>query len=80
MIDDRLNTKPLMTDTIRKLNYVLSIFKRVRSSLTFKSAIKIFKAKFLSYIDYPFLVSYMASAADVKKNADHTEFLFTLCP
>lgn len=46
-----------MSHTIAKVNQVLKIFKRIRSSLTTRSAIMVFKAKFLTYINYILLVS-----------------------
>lgn len=56
-----------MSHTIAKLNYVFKIFKRIRSSLTTKSAIMVFKAKFLSYINYILLISTLASKRDMRK-------------
>lgn len=59
--------KTQVARTVSKLNYILRTFKIVRPSLTTRSAIMVFKAKFLSYINYAMLILTLASKKDIKK-------------
>lgn len=59
--------KSQMTHTVTKLNYILRIFKRIRPSLTARSAILVFKSKFLTYINYMLIMPTLASKKDMKK-------------
>lgn len=61
IFDDCLIFKPLFENTIRKLNHVLSIFRKIRPSLSLNASIAVYKAMFSSYIDYTFLFTYMLS-------------------
>lgn len=67
IIDDQLNCKQMLNDTLSKLNYVLKIFRRTCSSLTLKASIAVLKSKFLSYIDYISLFAYLLTKKDFKR-------------
>lgn len=67
ILDNQLNCRNMLNDTISKLNYTLRIFRRTRSSLTLKASIAVLKSKFLSYIDYICLFTYLLSKNDYKK-------------
>lgn len=66
-IDDQLNCRKMLEDSLAKLNYILKTFGRTRPSLTLKASIAVFKSKFLSYIDYISLFKYMLSNNDFRK-------------
>lgn len=67
IIDDRLNFKSMLSDTVSKLNNILYIFRKVCPALSLKASIAILKSKFISYIDYIWLFSYLLSKKDLKK-------------
>lgn len=66
-IDEQLSCKHIFSDTVSKLNCVLHTFRKIRPSLSFKAAIAVLKAKFISYIDYILFFSYLLSKKDFKK-------------
>lgn len=66
-IDDCLSLNKTASNTFSKLNGVLYIFRGIRSSLCLKASIAVLKAKFIPYIDYILLFSYLFSKKDFKK-------------
>lgn len=66
-LDDQLNCDRIFTSTVSKLNNILYIFRKIQPSLSLKASIAILKAKFISYIDYIILFSYMLSRKAFKK-------------
>lgn len=74
IIDERLTFKELLSNTIGKLNHILSIFRKVCPALSLKASIAKLKFKFISYIDYICLFSFMLN----KKVTSAAEFLHPL--
>lgn len=67
IIDDQLNCRKLVSNTVSKLNNILFTFRKIRPSLSLKASIAVLKAKFISYIDYISMFSYLLSKSDFKK-------------
>lgn len=74
--DDQLNCNKIAANAITKLNNILSTFRKIRSSLSLKASITVLKAKFIPYIDYITLFSYLISKKDFKKRRYLTLMLY----
>lgn len=51
-LDERLDFKPLLQETIKSVRHKIYLFNKVRSCITQKTAPIIYKSKILPYIDY----------------------------
>lgn len=57
----------ISSSTFSKLNNILHTFRKIRPCLSLRGAIAVLKAKFVSYIDYVLIFSFLFSNKDFKK-------------
>lgn len=76
IIDNKPEFGDLFVALLNRLNNTLRIFKLIRPSLTLWAAVMVFKAKFLSLLDYASLYMIFVSKQKIRKLHFNSECLY----